>query len=419
MAVIGGGSFSTPALFQGMRGEFAGCEFVLAARSDRHLAAVARASRALAGEQGPQITPVVCDAQSSARVLQGANVVLIQVRIGNMAARTFDESFPLRFDLCGDEGLGPGGVSAAWRSWPAIARWLTAIRRHAPRALVMMMSSPVGILTRAANVEFPELNCLGICEVPSVALREMSNLLKADPASMSFDYLGVNHLGWLYAVQSAGRNLVAEWALRTDRKDFAASELIRQWGGIPTKYLRLHFHPAAVVAEQKVQSIPRSIVLDRMQQLALPLYASADLPQLQHLTGQRDTPWYSDAIVPLLTGLCQGEARGPFFLSGPNQGYHDAFAADDILEIPCRVEKRAIKRIDRKEPPPPRITAMIAAFCNHERIATSAVLSRRESTLQNALEAHPWIMSADRHVGRLAAELARLIVAENLRYVSL
>lgn len=423
VAVIGGGSFSTPALFQGMRGEFAGCEFVLAARSDQHLPAVARASRVLAGERGPQITPVVCDAESGAAVLRGADVVIIQARIGNMAARSLDESFPLRFDLCGDEGLGPGGVSAAWRSWPAIARWLEAIRQHAPRALVMMMSSPVGILTRAANMEFAELNCVGVCEVPYVALREMSALLHADLASMTFGYLGVNHIGWLYAVEAAGRDLVGEWARRADRKDFAATDLIMHWGGIPTKYLRLHFQPGAVIAAQRSALIPRSIALERLQQSTLPLYSTADAAELRQLIGQRDTPWYSDAIVPILKGLREGDARGPFFLSGPNRGYFDAFDDDEILEIPCHIRNGAIGRIHSRAPPP-RITAMISEFCRHERLATTAVLSRRESALQNALAAHPWIMRTDQQRARhraadLAADLAHVIVTENRRYEGL
>lgn len=413
ITILGGASFSTPALFQGMRGEFATSEFILVGRSEEHLHNVSRASKLVAGDQSPTITPLVCDPQTSAAALKGAAVVLIQMRIGNMPGRGFDESFPLPFGLCGDEGLGPGGVSAAWRSWPLIEPWLQAIRQHAPRALVLMMTSPVGILTRAAHIRFPDLHCLGICEVPYVALREISARLATDFNSIGFEYLGVNHIGWLYGIRSNDRDLVKEWAELSARTGFPSRDIIMEWGGIPTKYLRLHFEADAVLTSQRSVKVPRAVELQRIQSDALTKYATVSEPQLREMLRRRETPWYSDAIIPLLHGMINGESPGPFFLSGPNRGYAAACEADDILEISCRVENGAIIRIPSSTAPPEPIAKLVRQFCTHERVATDAVLQRDSSLLKAALRVHPWVARASGSVDRLPSLLAEEITAGN------
>jgi hypothetical protein len=169
---------------------------------------------------------------------------------------------------------------------------------------------------------------------------------------------------------------------------------------------------------QKAAPVPRAVELESLQLSGLPLYSTADTPQLRQLVGRREAPWYRDAVVPLLLGLSRGEAPGPFFLSGANRGHQQDFASDDILEIGCRIENGAIRRIDAQAPPPPRIAAMISAFCLHERLATEAVLSRQPSLLQNALQAHPWIAREGTGGGgggesRLASDLAQVIVVGN------
>jgi alpha-galactosidase/6-phospho-beta-glucosidase family protein len=92
VTVLGGGSFSTPALFEALPEDFADWDFVLVGRSPERLRAVARASTLLAGDAGPRITARVADAETSAAALEDAQVVLIQVRIGGLEGRAFDES---------------------------------------------------------------------------------------------------------------------------------------------------------------------------------------------------------------------------------------------------------------------------------------------------------------------------------------
>ena len=47
--------------------------------------------------------------------LEGADVVLNAVRVGGLAARVFDESYPQRHRCPGEETMGPGGLANALR----------------------------------------------------------------------------------------------------------------------------------------------------------------------------------------------------------------------------------------------------------------------------------------------------------------
>src|SRR5207237_5067388 len=117
---------------------------------------------------------------------------------GGYAARATDETFPLRYGIPGDETLGPGGLCAAIRNLKAVQPALHQISKFAPEALILMLSSPRGLLVRASKRLFPHLRVMGICELPWTTLADTCRAAGTQAAGVRFDYFGVNHLGWLY-----------------------------------------------------------------------------------------------------------------------------------------------------------------------------------------------------------------------------
>jgi 6-phospho-beta-glucosidase len=136
IAIIGGSSFSTPSLLKLLdsRRTPRKMEVVLASTSRERLTAVSLASHLLVrGVLEIRTEPI--ETNNWEKILNGADTVVIQIRIGGFDGRLFDETFPNKYDLCGDEGLGAGGLSAGWRSWPALAPMLEAIAKFCPRHL--------------------------------------------------------------------------------------------------------------------------------------------------------------------------------------------------------------------------------------------------------------------------------------------
>ena len=118
LCVLGGSAHSTPVLIDALARTVPDTEISvrLAGRDRSRLQAVSRACNLLASNTRIHTESFAED--NWERALTGSDVVLIQTRIGGYAARAFDESFSLPYGVPGDEGLGPGGLSAAYRSWP-------------------------------------------------------------------------------------------------------------------------------------------------------------------------------------------------------------------------------------------------------------------------------------------------------------
>src|SRR5262245_18047200 len=82
--------------------------------------------------------------------LDGADFVLVQLRVGGQAARFRDETVPPRFGAVGQETTGPGGLAKAIRTVPVILDLAEAVgRRSAAGHWIVDFTNPVGIVTQA------------------------------------------------------------------------------------------------------------------------------------------------------------------------------------------------------------------------------------------------------------------------------
>jgi 6-phospho-beta-glucosidase len=409
LVIVGGSAHSTPNLFTcGPLRELAQTlDVVLIGRSRERLDAVARAVDLIAAPASFRITSAAVAPGCDMPEMRGADVVLCQARYGGYEARESDETFPHKFGLCGDEGLGVGGLAAAWRAWPPLRVTLESVRRHAPRARVVLMTSPVGVLTRCACDVFPDLWIAGICELPWTTLSGACAAAGADIRGAAFEYAGVNHLGWFWNVFASGRDVVAAYAAaRREAIDFPSGALIERLGAIPLKYLRLHYDAVSVLRDQLASPRSRGRELLELQERAYEAYRGADAPAIDELLRARATPWYEHAIAPLLGGFGGVPTQLLFFLTVQNRGYSSGFDADDVLEIPHRFFDGALKPLARIGPIPDTICSPLDAFVTFERAASYAVENRDTAGLAEAVKRHPWV--GDGMVAtQVAAEISR------------
>jgi len=80
-----------------------------------------------------------------AEALEGADFVIVQLRVGGNAARYLDETIPLRFGCVGQETTGPGGFAKALRTVPVVLDLAEeTARRGAPGAWFVDLKKPTG-----------------------------------------------------------------------------------------------------------------------------------------------------------------------------------------------------------------------------------------------------------------------------------
>jgi 6-phospho-beta-glucosidase len=373
ISIVGASSFSTPSLFDldppldGSRFQFA---FV--GRDRRRLAAIKRASTVVARSRNyePEIETFTLSDLDAA--LTGAAVVLIQVRIGGHAARCWDETFPHRYSLCGDEGLGAGGLAAAWRTWPELSRILGTVAAIAPGALTVIMTAPLGTLVRCALTAFPQLRVFGICELPCTTLSELCRRSASSSEDARFDYVGINHIGWFTNVTVGGRALVTSDA------------------PLPLKYVRLHTNAAQALIEQRLKQ-PRGRDLEQLAGEAFPIFEAGDAEAVLTMLRRRPAPWYSEAVGPLFNALGGADDGRWYFLTSRNEGYLRSVPREAVIEIPHKRAGGAFIPASLPARPPPHLEQILAAFVGYEQLAADAVLRRSTTGLSRAVLAHPWI----------------------------
>lgn len=339
VTILGGSAPSTPWLIEALVERNCALTLRLAGRTTTHLAAVARACRLLARDNAIRIESFERNQWPAA--LEGADIVLIQIREGGLEARLHDETFPVRYGIPGDEGLGPGGLAAAIRTWPTLREIFTLVRLHAPRALPLLLTSPAGLLIRATAGEFPGWPVYAICELPFTTLESLS------PKPVSFGYTGVNHLGWLHSMEGHP--------------------------DVPLKYLRLHFD-----RENALREPPRASALMRIRDAAFYAFARRDIHEIRAALDLRPAPWYTHAIAPLLAGV----TTQPYFLTQPDVEGERAY------------EWTGRRFVALPNPEPPAfVRDLTASFLTYEQEALPAVLNPTLQNIQHALSAHPWATS--------------------------
>jgi 6-phospho-beta-glucosidase len=354
------------------------------ARNVERLEAIARAID-MVGKGEFNIERSDCSRIGLACALDRADVVVIQVRYGGLEGREFDESFPCEFGACGDEGLGPGGLSAAWRAWPHLNGLLEQIQQSCPVAKVLLLTSPAGILTRLANFCWPNLQVKAFCELPWTTLQNFNH----QQAEASYDYLGINHLGWIYNL--AGRD------------------------PFPLKYWRLDTERDQVIREQRCRNKSRAAELKLLTESALRAYASGSIAEINAAIDSRCAPWYSHALAPLLESMISHQSNIHFFFSEPNMGWNQSFADNDVLEIPSYWDHGQLIRRPARSVPPGNLVKTLTPFVVYERIATRAVLVREKLALEDALEHHPWVTNRANARGLASAIVAGHLECEVLQ----
>ena len=410
VAVLGGSGAFTPALARALAAradELPELELVLLGLDAGRTRLVAEACARFAGARG--VRHRYATALELERALSGADVVVNQVRPGGLAGRASDETFPLEFDLPGDETLGPGGLAAAMRGAAAVRTLCEAAARHAPQAWFVQLTNPMSILLATLG-DLIGPRVFGLCELPGETLRRAVALLGLGVGEVECDYAGLNHQGWFYRLEHAGADLRP--AL------FAALEAagepgffrvpvarMRELGALPLPYLALELEPRAAVARQQARAGTRAAELAGLGARLFASYAAGGAELPDELTA-RATPWYDQALVPALVALLGGPAA-ELYISEPNRGHLPQLPDEAVVEKRALLDTRGVHALPLRTPVPAHLAIRIRSAQRFEALAARCAREPAPGRVVEALAALPGGVSA----GRLAALAERVLEA--------
>jgi 6-phospho-beta-glucosidase len=400
VAVIGGGSTYTPELVSGLAG-LPVTELVLHdIDAERRDVVGGLAGRILdrTGFAGDLRLTGDLDA-----AVDGADFVLIQIRVGGQAARLRDETRPLACGCIGQETTGAGGFAKAMRTVPVVLDIAERVaERAAPGAWIVDFTNPVGIVTRA--LLDAGHRAVGLCNVAIGVQRHVARLLGVEPGRVLVDQVGLNHLTWVRAVRVDGSDVLP--ALLTAHGDeLARGAGLPRWvldelGVIPSYYLHYFYAHDIVLAEQRNGLVPRAATVAEIERELLEMYRDPSLTEKPALLERRGGAYYSEAAVGLVESL-SGGGDAVHEVDMRNGGTLAGLAADDVVEVPARVGRDGPEPLEQA-PLAPELLGLVQHVAAYERLTAEAAVTRDDVTARKALLAHPLIGQHE-----MAAELLR------------
>ena len=335
LAVVGGGaSVSTLVDQLAARPELRGTDLRLVGHDPQRTATVARHLQARLERHRAGWTLEA--GTDLAALAAGADLVVLMVRVGSAAARGYDEDFPGRWGLVGDEGIGPGGIANAWRTVPVLRTLARTIESAAPTATVLNLVAPLGVTTRAL-LECG-LRAVGVCELPTVTMNRLRARLP-EGARTSWCVAGLNHLSWVWSAPGDDRR--RELLRDAARAEGLVDEVTwRRFGAVPMPYYYRVVEPVLGACLGVRQPAGRAAELAELSARALERMAAhpgAALPEL----AARPTPWFEHALVPTITALAGGDPwRGT--VNVHNGVLLPELPTEVVVEVPATVDRTGV-----------------------------------------------------------------------------
>ncbi|MEO3872115.1 6-phospho-beta-glucosidase [Nonomuraea sp. B12E4] len=371
LAVLGGGGFRVPLVYGALLRETAKPrvqEVVLHDVSPERLETIGHVLRGLAaGHDDPPVVRTTTDLDSA---LRDAAFVFSAIRVGGLAGRTADERVALELGLPGQETTGPGGISYGLRTVPVALRMAERVAALAPAAWVINFTNPAGMVTEAMRQVLGD-RVIGICDSPIGLVRRAAGALGLDPARVSADYVGLNHLGWLRGLTHQGRDelprlLADDAALRqVEEARIFGADWVRTLQALPNEYLYYYYFTRESVAAISGQTRGESLVgqQDRFYAAALARPGDA-LAEWRRARRERDESYMAEArdatdageraaadleaggyegiALALMAAIARGEPA-TMILNVRNGSAVPGLPADAVVEIPCAVDGAGVR----------------------------------------------------------------------------
>jgi 6-phospho-beta-glucosidase len=392
IAVIGGGSTYTPELIDGLlvrADRMPVDELVLHDIGAERLEVVGGLADRMLKREGWGGHLTLTDDLDAAT--EGADFVLIQLRIGGQAARLIDETLPLEFGTIGQETTGAGGFAKGLRTVPVVLRIAeVAARRAKADAWIVDFTNPVGMVTQALLDE--GYRALGLCNVAITVHRSLAERLGVSPERVQLEHVGLNHLSWVRAVLVDGVDRLPQ-LLEQDAPQIAAEmelplDAFTRLGAIPSYYLRYFYAFDSVLAKQRSGQNRAREVIDIEARL-LDMYRDPTLDHKPDLLADRGGAYYSEAAAQLLEALHTGSGEIQV-VDLRNDGAIAELDDGDVIEVAARIDGSGAHPLPQR-PLPAEMRDLIVRVKAYEKLAIQAARSGDRAVALAALSANPLV----------------------------
>ncbi|GAA2661061.1 6-phospho-beta-glucosidase [Streptomyces lunalinharesii] len=430
LSILGGGGFRVPLVYRALLDDPARSvsELTLYDTDPRRVAVISDVLTELARGRTQPVPVRVADTLDAA--LTGADFVFSAIRVGGTAGRIRDERIPLSEGVLGQETVGAGGVLYGLRTIPVALHVAERVAALAPGAWVINFTNPAGMVTEAMAQVLGD-RVIGICDSPVGLVRRAARAAGADPSALEdparsgYDYVGLNHLGWLRSLTVDGTDVLPGLlgdvtALGSfEEGRLFGPEWLRVLGALPNEYLHYYYFRRETLHSVQDTAQTRGEFLDRQQGGFFQRAATAGSPDAvydlwertrlereqtymahsREATGgwQRDSDDLEgggyDRVALALMHAIAGDLGRRLILNVRNGTTVPQLAPDAIVETVCEVTAKGARPLPCAPLREDQLGLMLQIKAVERATVAAALFKDRDAALR-ALALHPLVDSA-------------------------
>ena len=403
ICLIGAGSSYTPEIMDGLLGLSPerlpiGAVHMTDINPER-LGVMAGLSRRMAAAADSDI--VVRDDVSLEAMLEGADFVVTEVRVGGMEARYLDESIPLKYGIIGQETTGPGGMMKALRTIPPMLDIARAVERVCPDAFVLNYTNPSGIVTEAVT-KHTGARFIGLCSgIPGMTRRIREKIGDAYP-DLHVYCVGLNHLGFIHRLTSQGRDVTDEAIARlyaqderaeVDNAQMALAKLVGTIDAVPISYVNYFYRRRQRVEHALAAPETRAQTIMKIQKDVFDEAAREDSHEKPEALTKRGGGGYSSVTFAVMDAI-HNDTGAEIGCSVPNRGTVEQIDDDASVEVVCKMGRNGPEPIP-VGPIPLAYRGLVLAVKAYETLTVEAAVTRSRKLALQALLNHPLVGDLD------------------------
>ena len=322
--------------------------------------------------------------------------MLVQIRVGGLAARLRDETIPAKFGCIGQETTGAGGFAKALRTVPVVLDIAAdTARLGADGAWLLDFTNPAGLVTQALADHAHR--AIGLCNIPIGFQRMLAQQLSVDPTRVQLEHVGLNHLSWERGVFVDGEDrlpgLIDVYADQLAEEVDLPGSVIRLMRAIPSYYLHYFYFTEQALASQATDT-PRAQAVMKIEAELLGMYKDPSLDVKPKLLEQRGGAFYSEAAAMLVESLAL-DAGDVQVVNVKNAGAIPNIDGDAVVEIPCRISNTGAEPLPQR-PLPPEMLGLVQQVKAYERLTVEAAMTGDRDVAVKALMANPLVGTYER-----------------------
>ena len=300
--------------------------------------------------------------------------------------------------MVGQETTGPGGFSKAMRTIPEILNIAEDIKQYSkPNCFVLNFTNPSSIITQALT-DYTDLRVIGLCNIPIILVNQSAKILNKNVDELSYDYVGLNHLGWLRHVYENGKDRISELveALIDDSEVYRAEnipaaeiDLIRSLNMIPSPYLQYFYFTEEIIDKIKKQKLTRAEEVMNIDNELMNIFKEDTGKQLPEKLTERGGELYSRAAVNTMDYIINNKKKLAI-VNIKNEGTIDSLKDNDIIEVPALIDQTGAHSINL-ENIEPQLLGLIQMVKAYERLTVEAAVNKSYNQALWALNTNPLV----------------------------